>query len=321
MMKQQQQRSLYHGNPKQTKKLSLGSLLLGGFLVSFLLIVALTHTAMTIVSDKEEATTAASINDYPKKNDKILHENILRAIDEMSEFQKRQYGADQVWEDIIYKGETIMKKNGYKEHLTVIEVGAQNAVQTILAAKYNFHVHCVEPSPKSFNRIRWNISQKFKNDERRKFVHLYNAAAGSESGGMLEFRSTGGTGDHVGEIDMWNMKRGETPDDWPEEKRGEIIKVPSIQLDDIIYDHKIKPFKSEGLNEEEEENSPIGFDKVYALKIDTQGYEPSVFAGLKKSIRAHKIKYIMTEYWPKGKIYCFDSTLVILLRIFYNGSF
>jgi hypothetical protein len=34
--------------------------------------------------------------------------------------------------------------------------------------------------------------------------------------------------------------------------------------------------------------------------VDTQGFEPSVFAGLKKSIQAHKIQYIMTEYWPKG---------------------
>ncbi len=106
---------------------------------------------------------------------------------------------------------------------------------------------------------------------------------------------------------MWNMKRGQAPTDWPEEKRGEIIKVPSIQLDDIVYDHKIKPTKSAGSSETKEDGSVIAFDKVFALKIDTQGYEPSVFAGLKKSIRAHKIQYIMTEYWPKGKIYYFDS--------------
>ncbi len=40
-----------------------------------------------------------------------------------------------------------------------------------------------------------------KKDNKRNLVHLYNAAAGAESGGALEFRSTGGTGDHVGELE------------------------------------------------------------------------------------------------------------------------
>ncbi len=41
-------------------------------------------------------------------------------------------------------------------------------------------------------------------------------------------------------------------------------------------------------------------DKLFLLKVDTQGHEPSVFSGLKKSIQEHKIDFIMTEYWPKG---------------------
>jgi hypothetical protein len=36
------------------------------------------------------------------------------------------------------------------------------------------------------------------------------------------------------------------------------------------------------------------------LQVDTQGFEPQVFARLKESIRHRKIQYIMTEYWPNG---------------------
>lgn len=245
----------------------------------------------------------------PSQHDRILHDDILRSIDD---HKLRPYGANQVWEDIIHKGESIMKSNNYKHHLTVLEVGAQNENQSLLAAKSKFHVHCVEPSPKSFKKIHQSILKKLNQmrkisnsevDHVRKFIHLYNVAAGSKSGGTLDFYSTGGTGDHVGEFDMWNMKAGQLPDEWPEDKRGEMIKVPSIQLDDIIYHHKVKPNKLKGLGgtEKENKNSFETFDNVYALKVDTQGYEPHVFAGLTKSIQNHKIQYIMTEFWPKGK--------------------
>lgn len=96
---------------------------------------------------------------------------------------------------------------------------------------------------------------------------------------------------------MWNMKKGAMPKDWPKKKIGKMVKVPSIQLDDLIYHHKVKPNSIEGFDTT---SNVQDFDTVYALKVDTQGFEPSVFAGLKKSINEHKIQYIMTEFWPKG---------------------
>jgi hypothetical protein len=39
---------------------------------------------------------------------------------------------------------------------------------------------------------------------------------------------------------------------------------------------------------------------AYLIKVDVQGFEPQVFQGLKETIMAHKVDYILFEYWPKG---------------------
>jgi len=232
--------------------------------------------------------------------------------------------------------------NDDENNLVVIEVGAQSARQCLLAAQAKFHTHCVEPSPKSFKQMQREIYRELEveaaaaaaaaaaaenvntnNHDRGgenseilttssgRFIHLYNAAAGSESGKTLDFFTTGGTGDHVGEFDMWNMKPGKMPDEFPPEKRGEVIKVPSIKMDDLILYNKVQPFELQIMNHPKLGKGnkkkakaffppPPKIDQVFALKIDTQGFEPSVFSGLSESIEQHKIQYIMTEYWPKG---------------------
>ena len=128
------------------------------------------------------------------------------------------------------------------------------------------------------------------------FIHLYNVAAGGESSGMLDFVSSGGTGDHVGEFDMWNMKPGKPPEDWPAAKKGKVVQIPSMKLDDIVY-NKVKPNAIKGL---ESGSNPPKIDDVWAIKVDTQGFEPKVFEGLKESIKDQKFQYVMTEYWPNG---------------------
>lgn len=63
------------------------------------------------------------------------------------------------------------------------------------------------------------------------------------------------------------MKPGNPPEEWPEKKRGVVVKVPSKRLDDIIY-NKVKPNKLDGL---ESGSNPPDIDRVFALKVDTQG--------------------------------------------------
>jgi Methyltransferase FkbM domain len=93
-----------------------------------------------------------------------------------------------------------------------------------------------------------------------------------------------GTGDHVGEFDVWNMKVGSTNDEKLAEKLGETVQVASIRVDDII----------QGAVQSDEE-------RVFIAKVDTQGYEPSVFAGLAESVfQQQRIDFILFEYWPKG---------------------
>lgn len=91
---------------------------------------------------------------------------------------------------------------------------------------------------------------------------------------------------------MWGMKprradpppEGESPEE--RRKRGTIIQVPTIRLDDFIAN-----------------DITVGGEdhhKVYLLKIDTQGYEPSIFSGLEESIKDASIDYIIFEFWPRG---------------------
>ncbi len=77
----------------------------------------------------------------------------------------------------------------------------------------------------------------------------------------------------IGEFDMWNMKKGNPPEDWEEKKKGTIVKVPSRRLDDIIY-NKVKPNDLKGL---EAGSNPPDIDRVFALKVDTQGEWDKIF--------------------------------------------
>jgi hypothetical protein len=58
-----------------------------------------------------------------------------------------------------------------------------------------------------------------------------------------------------------------------------VVKVPMMRLDDVV------------------ERAGSNVDMV---KIDTRGFEPEVLAGLERSLKAHKVKYILMEYWPRG---------------------
>lgn len=66
-----------------------------------------------------------------------------------------------------------------------------------------------------------------------------------------------------------------------------------MKIDDII---------SSNITPTNKQNNLIGpkVDDVFMIKIDAQGSEPAVFAGLSDSIREKKIHYILFEYWPKG---------------------
>ena len=185
--------------------------------------------------------------------------------------------ADDMWNALVEEGANILKTLQSEAPLAVIEVGVHRATQCMAAAVAGFEAHCVEPSPKSFARIQTAVRQAPMDVKRR--MHLHNVAAGPSSEGTIQFTSTGGTGDHVGKQNMWTMEQ-ETQIE-KESKPTEIIEIPSKKLDDIIQ-------------------NDLKDKTLFMLKVDTQGFEPAVFAGAQESLQQHKIPFILTEFWPRG---------------------
>jgi FkbM family methyltransferase len=188
-------------------------------------------------------------------------------------FQRNIYIED-AWLDLIQEGSALLKAGSSSSPPVgiVMEVGMHRAVQCLQAASAGLEAHCVEPSPASFTRVKAAV--RTAKQETKNRVHLYQVAAGERSGGTIPFVSSGGTGDHVGQHDMWKME--ETA---PVEGGGTVIQVPVKRLDDIV--------KEAG-------------GEVFLLKVDTQGFEPTVFSGLSESLQQHKVKYVLFEYWPRG---------------------
>ena len=205
-------------------------------------------TERASASPKQQPTTAS-----------ILKDNLIR----------NEIYVGQVWLNLIEEGAQLVSKN--QTPGVVMEVGMHRAIQCLQAARAGLQAHCVEPSPTSFQRVKGGVRRAPKEVQDR--VQLYNVAAGGTSEGTVPFRGAGGTGDHVGDFDMWNMKAGSSPQD-----STRMVQVPSMRLDDIV--------------------NKVG--SVFLLKVDTQGFEPTVFSGLSESLKEHKVKHVIFEYWPRG---------------------
>lgn len=87
-----------------------------------------------------------------------------------------------------------------------MEVGMHRARQCSIAAKAGLEAHCFEPSPVSFERVKNQVQQESQEVQEDR-VKLYNRAASETSEGTVDFKSSGGTGDHVGEFDLWRMEK------------------------------------------------------------------------------------------------------------------
>ena len=203
----------------------------------------------------------------------------------------RQFDADRVWTMLIQEGSALLSNPDNNQHPLIgtiaMEVGMHRPKQCLEAARAGFQAHCVEPSPASFQRVQKGV--KKESLEIRNRVHLYPMAAGGTTGDKVPFTAMGGTGDHVGNVDAWNMK---TPEESNIKEQvtyavGSILEVPTIRLDDIIQKQ----------HQGEQQTSA---STVFALKVDTQGFELAVFAGLSESIRNLEVSFILLEYWPRG---------------------
>ena len=236
------------------------------------------HTTFssTMSSSTEEGTTQ-TFNNEPSSSTPFLPD--LHTLQ-----------SEKVWNCLLAEGEALNKHTP----IHIMEIGMHSAGQCLQAAHQNIQAHCVEPSPGSYGRILKLIKSAPKESQEK--IRFYQLAASDTSGLDLPFSSSGGTGDHVGGgIDVWKMTK-EIDSDVNKNAGIGTVTVKSVAIDDIIY-NKVGPTEDFASTPRADGDK---IDKLFLLKIDTQGHEPSVFAGLKKAIQEHNIDFIMTEYWPKG---------------------
>ncbi|MCI0700401.1 MAG: FkbM family methyltransferase [Planctomycetia bacterium] len=149
--------------------------------------------------------------------------------------------------------------------MTYLDVGANLGYLATLAAKLvgtTGRVIAIEPEPYNFSLLQRNL----KLLGRRQTVAV-NAAAGSEPGTAKLFKSADNLGDHRLYTDS--------------DSSGRVgVEVPVVRLDDLFTTN----------------NWPA----PDFIKIDVQGYEPHVVAGLERLITSDRPQAILTEYWPIG---------------------
>jgi FkbM family methyltransferase len=148
---------------------------------------------------------------------------------------------------------------------TYIDIGANIGLTTIPIAK-NPKVKCFafEPEPVNFGNLSLNIAANCFHDN----VVAHEAGV-LDQHCLIDLEiGEGNLGDH-------RVHRSDAPGDFGEQRR-QIIQVPGVTLDEIIGE----------------------VDLPLAVKIDTQGAEPLVVAGGRRTLA--KAELLIMEFWPYG---------------------
>jgi FkbM family methyltransferase len=178
--------------------------------------------------------------------------------------------------------ETIMFSRVLRPGMTFVDIGANIGYFTTLGAKLvgpSGRVIAFEPDPGNFALLEKNVTQNHLSQ-----VALMNMALGAESGKALLYKSPNNYGDH-------RLYNG-TAD------RDASVEVRVEALDTVLDDLKC--------------------DRIDVIKMDVQGYETYVLAGMKKTLS--RASLIMAEYWPYG-LELAGSSGEAFLRIFRDANF
>ena len=146
---------------------------------------------------------------------------------------------------------------------TYLDIGA-NIGLTLVPVARNPRVHChgFEPSPRNVMYLKHNVRDGCRHDN----VTIHNLALFDKKGHLPMELSPFNCGDN-------RLRNGSQTVDG-----GPLISVPVERLDDVIDLH--------------------GLSLPLAVKIDTQGAEPGVFAGGQKVLSASSL--VSLEFWPFG---------------------
>jgi len=162
--------------------------------------------------------------------------------------------------------ETAVLQQTLKSGMNVVDVGANVGYMALLAARCvgtAGRVLAIEPDPGNARLLAANI-------ERNGYQHISvcRCAVGSEPGTATLYRSAWNMGNH-------RLNVGEAG----KATSHETIDVELETVDRLIDKH--------------------GLQRIDFVKMDVEGYEPGVLAGMSRTIaRDHPI--VLTEFWPYG---------------------
>ena len=164
---------------------------------------------------------------------------------------------------VYEKAETKFFYTVCHDGMTFLDVGANIGYYTALAARIvgpNGKVIALEPDPESYQYLEQTVKANAVGN-----VQTFQVAASDGPATLPLFISKDNRGD--------NRLYA------PAEKRPQ-IEVEARPIDELLSENNI--------------------NTVDFIKIDVQGYEPKVIAGLKKTINQSEKLTILSEFWPKG---------------------
>ena len=164
---------------------------------------------------------------------------------------------------VYEKAETRFFQSACRDGMPCLDVGANLGYYTALAARAvgpNGRVLAVEPDPDSFGYLEQTIAANAVGN-----VEAFPVAASDAPATLPLLISTDNRGDN---------RLYASGEDRPQ------VEVAARPLDALLRENKI--------------------DTVDLIKIDVQGYEPKVIAGLRETITASPNLTLLTEFWPQG---------------------
>ena len=164
---------------------------------------------------------------------------------------------------VYEKAETKFFQTACRKGMTFLDVGANIGYYTALAARAvgpTGKIIALEPDPESFKYLEQTIVANGTEN-----VQAFPVAASDASATLPLYISADNRGDN-----RLYAPGGTRPQ----------VEVKAVAADALLAENKI--------------------DTVDLIKIDVQGYEPKVIAGLHDTISRSPNLTLLTEFWPKG---------------------
>jgi len=164
---------------------------------------------------------------------------------------------------VYEKAETRFFETACRDGITFLDVGANIGYYTALAARAvgpNGRVIAIEPDPDSYHYLEQTIAANAVGN-----VQSFAVAASDTPATLPLYISADNRGDN---------RLYASSEDRPQ------VEVEARPLDALLQENKI--------------------GTVHLIKIDVQGYEPQVIAGLRETITTSPHLTLLTEFWPQG---------------------